>query len=641
MKHLPFALGLLFFSGYLTASPQWKPGEFIVVDQLGYREGANKIAMVRRPVVGFDAKPGLPSPHRRILVVSIDSNQAVWEGQLVPWRDGATDELSGDKVFWFDFSTLNKPGRYYILDPKRGDKSHPFTISKAPYEPVLAQATRTFFYQRAGFAKRAEFAGKDWADGASHLGAGQDASARLYNKKDDPKTTRDVQGGWYDAGDYNKYTAWAATNIVHLLRAYTDNPEAFSDRTNIPESGNGIPDILDEIRFGLDWLLRMQTPDGSLLSIVGLDHASPPSKASGPSFYGPPNTIASLNAASAFAYSSFVFEKFPSKDLNRYEKTLALAADRAYKWSVKNPKILFKNNDAEFKSEGLGAGQQEVDDYGRSMARLRASYYLWNLTGEKTYHETFEKLVPSTRLIEWYGPNPYEIDTLNVLAEYQAKPQTDVQTTELIRKTYQAGLNGEEFSQAFATKRDAYLSHMKKDAYHWGSNYVKMAQGLVFTIAAKHGIVSSGSAKLLSNAEEYLHYIHGRNPLGLVYLTNMGQFGATKSLTSIYHTWFAVGSKRWAKVTDTTPGPPPGFMPGGPNKDFRLDACCPANCRSVTALRACQLDMSPPLGQPPAKSYKDYNELWPLNSWEISENSTGYQVYYIRLLSFFVKKHQP
>ena len=90
-----------------------------------------------------------------------------------------------------------------------------------------------------------------------------------------PTTERDVSGGWYDAGDYNKYTNWTAEYVVDLLRAYRERPEIWTDDYDIPESGNGVPDILDEVKWGLDWLVKMQDDDGSLLSIVGLDHAQP------------------------------------------------------------------------------------------------------------------------------------------------------------------------------------------------------------------------------------------------------------------------------------------------------------------------------------------------------------------------------
>jgi endoglucanase len=98
-----------------------------------------------------------------------------------------------------------------------------------------------------------------------------------------------------------------AHNVITLLRAYDENPDAFGDDSGIAESGNGIPDILDEVKWALDWLEPMQNVDGSLLCVQGLDHASPPSAATGPSYYGPATTAASLMGAAAFAYAAKIY----------------------------------------------------------------------------------------------------------------------------------------------------------------------------------------------------------------------------------------------------------------------------------------------------------------------------------------------
>ena len=189
-----------------------------------------------------------------------------------------------------------------------------FSIGEHVYKDVMKHALRAFFYQRAGFEKKPEFAGRAWADKASHLGRGQDSESRPWQEHEkwvsNPFTKsqiKDLRGGWYDAGDFNKYTSWAARYIIVQLHAYEEHPQAFSDDYGIPESGNGIPDILDEVKWGLDWLVRMQNSDGSLLCVQGLESASPPSDAKGASYYGPPTTSATLMGAAAFAYASKFF----------------------------------------------------------------------------------------------------------------------------------------------------------------------------------------------------------------------------------------------------------------------------------------------------------------------------------------------
>jgi hypothetical protein len=152
----------------------------------------------------------------------------------------------------------------------KGLRSPEFRIDDHVYRNVLKHAVRVYFYQRAGFKKTAETAGPDWSDDASHMGAGQDPQTHPWQGKRglirgflsgllkrDVSQIKDLRGGWFDAGDYNKYTSWTARNVIVLLRAYDENPAAFGDESGIAESGNGVPDILDEVKWALDWLMRM------------------------------------------------------------------------------------------------------------------------------------------------------------------------------------------------------------------------------------------------------------------------------------------------------------------------------------------------------------------------------------------------
>jgi len=163
--------------------------------------------------------------------------------------------------------------------------------------------------------------------------------------------------------------------------------------------------------------------------------------------------------------------------------------------------------------------------------------------------------------------------------------------------------------------------------------------GVVLTgdLKDKQGAKFDPSKDLYSRraAERYVHYIHGLNPLGFVYLSNMFDYGATTGVTTFFHTWFSHGSALWDKVGVSKYGPAPGFLTGGPNPSYTVDGCCASGCG---AGNSCDSEsLSPPLGQPAQKAYKDFNASWPINSWSVTENSCGYQVAYIRLLSKFVK----
>jgi hypothetical protein len=171
------------------------------------------------------------------------------------------------------------------------------------------------------------------------MGPGQDPETRPWQARrglsaGDTAEIKDLHGGWFDAGDYNKYTSWAARNVIVLLRGYSENPTAFGDDTGIEESGNGVPDILDEVKWALDWLMRMQNTDGSLLCVQGLDQASPPSAATGPSYYGPATTAASLMGAAAFAYAARIYSARSEADLRAYGADLATRARKAWDWAA-------------------------------------------------------------------------------------------------------------------------------------------------------------------------------------------------------------------------------------------------------------------------------------------------------------------
>ena len=136
----------------------------------------------------------------------------------------------------------------------------------------------------------------------------------------------------------------------------------------------------------------------------------------------------------------------------------------------------------------------------------------------------------------------------------------------------------------------------------------------------------------------YIHYLHGVNPLGKVYLSNMGDYGAKDSVDSFYHSWFSHGSPHWDSVSESSFGPASGFLVGGPNPSYSWDACCPDSCGGSGNNAMCgTAPLSPPADQPPAKSYKDFNNSWPLNSWAVTENHNDYQVAYLLLLSKFVQ----
>jgi hypothetical protein len=625
MKTLTFFCLSFFSMVWCMPAAAQTNSKYIVIDQFGYLPNAHKVAVIRDPQTGFDAAESF-APSANYAVVDAVSKKTVFTGAPVVWKGGNTDASSGDKAWWFDFSALTTPGSYFVLDMDKNVKSFEFEISPVVYNSVLRHAMRSFFYQRAGFAKAAQYAGTGWADGASHLGPLQDKNARPYNEKGNAAKEADVSGGWYDAGDLNRYTNWTASYVVDFLRTYREAPEIWTDDYNIPESGNGVPDILDEVRWGIDHLLRLQRADGSVLSIVSCAHASPPSSATEQSLYGLPSTSATLNTAAAFAFAAKIFG---DRGATAYATQLRAAAINAWNWAIAHPDVLFKNNDAASGTSGIGAGQQETDDYGRFMAKMKAACFLFELTGEADYKTFIDSNYTQVHLIAWGWASYYESSNNEMLLHYTTLPGADATIANTILTTYRNALNTDDHFLAHSTKTDPYLAYINH--YGWGSNSLKSLQGLIYTNLIFYKADPSRNAEAWQAAETYIHYIHGVNPLNMTYLSNMYKYGGDNCVNEFYHTWFTNGSSKWDRVGTSQYGPPPGFLSGGANPDYNWDGVCPghAGCNSES--------ITPPKGQPAQKSYKDFNTSWPLNSWEVTENSDGYQINYIRLLSKFIQ----
>jgi len=218
--------GLLFFLMALVGVTAWAgPGttsNFIRVDQFGYRPNASKVAVIIDPQTGYDGNQAF-SPSlgaNQYQVRKWNDNTVVFTGTLSAWNGGVEDASSGDKAWWFDFSSFTTAGSYYVFDVGNNVGSYRFEIGEEVYNNVLRAAVRMFFYNRSGGAKTTANAGANWADGA----ANQDAQARSVYDRNNPATAKDLNGGWWDAGDFNKYVTFTRAAVNQLLDAYEQNP---------------------------------------------------------------------------------------------------------------------------------------------------------------------------------------------------------------------------------------------------------------------------------------------------------------------------------------------------------------------------------------------------------------------------------
>src|SRR6188768_4031703 len=320
--------------------------EHLKIDQFGYPTDVEKICVINNPTAGFDFNAGdFYTSGNTLKLCKASDNSIVFSANISSWHNNTSYSQSGDLVWWFNFSTYTTPGTYYVYDPSNNKRSFNFDIRDDVYTNVLRHAVRMFYYQRSGFAKTAQYAG-DWTDGVSHLGTQQDLDCRLVTNPV-ASTSKQLQGGWFDAGDYNKYVNFAYEPIHDLCLAYIERPYVFGDDYNIPESGNGVPDILDEVKWELDWLRRMQESNGSVLmkvSVTDWSAASPPSADSGYRRYGPAQASSTRTAASMYAIGALAFQQSGINSLQAYSDTLETAAVNAWNWLIANPGFSNYNN---------------------------------------------------------------------------------------------------------------------------------------------------------------------------------------------------------------------------------------------------------------------------------------------------------
>ncbi len=617
----------LFSALFAEAAPNFVT-ERIHINQFGYLPGIDKIAVISDPQIGYNSTESY-TPGTSLQVRDWTTDEVVFEANIEVWNNGATHDQSGDRIWWFDFSSLTAEGDYYIYDPANDAGSHRFVINSCVYSDLLKQATRVFFYQRCGMEKSAQFAGTAWADGACHLGDHQDTQCYPY---DNPNgEMRNLSGGWHDAGDYNKYVNFCFEPVIDLCEALTDYPDVWSDNFGIPESQNSVGDLKDELRYELDWLLKMQNADGGVLCMVGAPDyttASPPSDDFATRVYGPATTGATLSACAMWARASALYTA-------PFSTTLRDAAINAWIWANENPDVIFYNSGL------IVSGEQQISEYETLSRKLIAAVNLYNATGDIQYRDFVDANYQQAHLIEWGYAYPFEHTLQNALLFYTSIATATPVVADDIKQIYTNSVvtGNEDNLVAFTDHVDAYRAFMRAENYTWGSNTTKSRQGILFQNMLQYNMDPANQQNYEEAALGFVHYFCGVNPNGTCYLTNMGDHGSEKSCKTIYHGWFGDGSDLWDEVGVSQYGPPPGFIQGGVNPTYSLDECCLSDCGSAQNNALCDLNaVSPPLNQPTQKSWKDWNTSWPQNSWTVTEIGIYTQASFIRMLARYVSE---
>ena len=592
---------------------------WIKVDQFGYQPAMQKVAVVVDPQAGFNAAeafaPGTGSGQYQIRRWADDV--VVHTGTLQPWKSGATHAQSGDRGWHYDFSALTAAGAYYIWDSARQVGSGRFEIGSAVYAPVLRHAVRMFYHQRLNHAKVAPYVDARWADAAAYERPGQDRSATSRWAKGQAATARDLSGGWMDAGDTNKYVTFAQSAVLQLLDAYRMSPAVFLDDFGIPESGNGLPDLLDELKWELDFLRRMQDASGThgLFLKVGVDNytdISPPSADARPRHYLPECTSATLAGAAMFGAAHVVYRGFASQAAGAADLLARAEAAWARAKLTTSGFTVFQTacDDGDIK-----AGDADVDAQGQLESSVLAAIALYEATGKAEYRAHVEANYARVRPynIWWWGP--YWAPMQVALLRHAGQPGVSASVASNLRsqKSWQSGVISLTDFNGGTNGTDLYRAHLADAEFNWGHDMTRSNAGLINLDFEAFGINSTSAALYRRIAEQHLHWLHGANPMGLVMLSNMASAGAESSLSEIYHTWFANGTV-WDSTRTSARGPAPGYLAGGPNTTYT---------GSVAGLAS----------QPPQKAYKDWNTGWPENSWEVTEPAIYYQAAYVQLLA--------
>lgn len=600
-----------------------KFNKHILVDQFGYRPGDAKVAVIRDPLQGYDSNDRF-SPGEVYQVRRSDNGAVAFEGKPVAWNHGGVEASSGDRGWWFDFSKVTTPGSYFVFDKSREMRSATFSINESVYKDALKAATRMYFYQRSGFAKSPPHAEKCWADGAAYVGPNQDTQAHDVTDKSNAAKVRDLSGGWFDAGDTNKYVKNALHPVHQMLTAFQENPKAFTDDFNIPESGNSVPDVLDEVEWEITWLKKMQYPDGSAALKVGaipLVRASPPSSDTVARFYVPSCSSATIAIASMFAHAAYVYRGVPQ---------LAAKADDLQGRAIKAWGKFHSdgNRDTQCDSGEVRVPGADMKAEEQDQEAVVAAVYLYAITDAPEYQEFIKKHYQELRPYHDIGWVRYDAQQGQALSFYTTLPHADKDLKEHImsdqRNDVRAG------NQLYGTdSSDLYRNYLHEGQYHWGSNEVRADYGNSNMEAVVHGATGKDVAPYVTRALDTLHYFHGVNPFGKVYLSNMYEYGATTSVNQIFHAWYLPKCNQlfctktvWDDAIESECGPAPGYLPGGPVANIVAAGGVPAN-------------LAPPAGQPPQKSYRESNKDDPDRAYVFNEPSIGYQSAYLQLVSRF------
>ncbi|MFP4014635.1 MAG: glycoside hydrolase family 9 protein [Chitinispirillaceae bacterium] len=520
--------------------------EEIRLNQLGFHPESRKFAIV------------IDTDETEFQVISASDGKTAFKGALSSPQSWSQSGETGRQA---DFTSFDTPGKYRIKI-KGKDPSHPFSISKDVFSDVAKASMRSYYFQRCSFELTKKLAGK-WARAAGH----PDTAVTFHPSSGKKSGKMSSPGGWYDAGDFGKYIVNSGISTGTLLAFYENYPDVFPDKTlRIPESGNGRPDILDEIKVNLDWMKTMQDEDGGVffkLTTKKFPGYIMPDQDTTERFIIGKSTSSALNFAAVMAMAGRIYTDF-DKD---YAADCIKRAKKAWKWAREYPDSAFSNpSDVQ---TGEYGDQNFTDEFTWAAAELFIT----------TREEAYGDFLRQRDLHFSSAPFWREVGALAAYSLATRDNGLPPETISGIRKSIVKAADN------WIGDISRSLYRIPKAGFVWGSNSVYANIGVNMIYAYR----ITGENPYLLAASEIADYLLGKNATGYSFVTGFG----TKATSNPHHRHSIAAGV----------GPVPGFMAGGPNASRQDSAYSPYSSRL------------------PAKSYMDNHKSYASNEVAINWNA--------------------
>jgi len=488
------------------------------------------------------------------IVTALDNND-IFKPEL---SEPCFDKASEDTVRIVDFSKLTKTGEYYLF---ADGLSKTFQISDKPYQELTNALVKGLYYQRCGSTLDKKHAGL-FSHDKCHLG-----KATLI---DNPDIKVDVSGGWHDAGDYGRYVGPGAVTLGHMLYAYLMFPTAFQDELNIPESGNGIPYILNECRYELEWILKMQDNDGGFYHKVATRYFAP-------LFMMPENdkeelilfNVSHTATAAACAVLALAYRIYQPIDKELAEKMLDSSL-KAWDWLEKNPNFEPFVNPPDVNSGEYG--DSSCDD-----EIFWAACELLATTNESRFLDKVTKLADKVDISKLGWQEVAGFGALCCLFGPATTPilLLELELRERLIKAADACLT--------LCAKSGYGTALEWDGYIWGSILPIMSNAMILICA----FILTEDESYKNMAQAQFDYMLGVNATDYSFVTGFGR----NAYRNPHHR---------PSYSDGVDDPVPGLVSGGPNKSSP-----DMDCKQLI-----------PQNIPFAKFYVDY--VWTASANEIA-----------------------